>query len=205
VTTIAPLFRKHRGQTATIVGMGPSLLRLRARDFPPGPVITLNHAILTVRSLHLPNPLYVMQKDGCMPHNGQADVPLSCACPSDRLVPLLRGETAIFSAAESPDCYPNHRPRFVIDVEGDFGLPWSSMSAPVAALLADWMGCTSILMVGHDAYTRNDYRRAAPNGGSNRGYRHASVQAKYYAEKHGVAIRWYDPPHTWHGGRVMNR
>lgn len=200
--TIAPLFRKHRGETATIVGMGPSILRLRPQDFPPGPVITLNHAIVEVRKLNLPNPLYVMQKDGCVPHHADVEVPISCACPSDRVVPLLRGETAIFSAAESPNCMPKHRPRYVIDVEADFGLPWSSMSAPVAALLADWMGCTSILMVGHDAYTKKDYRRATDNGGSSRGYRLASFQAKDLAEKHGVAIRWYDPPHAWHGGRV---
>jgi len=204
--TIAPLYRKHFGQTATIVGMGPSLLRLRAIDFPPGPVITLNHAILTVRTLNLPNPLYVMQKDGCVPHlDGSITVPLKCICPSDRLVPPLRGETAIFSAAESPDCFPSHKPRYVIDVEADFGLRWSSMSAPVAALLADWMGCTSILMMRHDAYTKRDYRRASPDGGSNRGYRVASVQAKALAERHGLTIKWFDPPHAWHGGRAGDR
>jgi hypothetical protein len=194
LSSIAPLFRKHRGETATIVGMGPSVLRLRPQDFPAGPVITLNHAVIPVRRLELRNPMYVMQKDGCQPHTGQSAVPLSCVCPSDRLVPPIRGETAIFSTAESPDCFPNHKPRYVIDVEGDFGLPWASMSAPVAALLADWMGCATILMMGMDSYTRKDYRRASPNGGSNRGYRVASVQAKDLAEKHGLTISWYDPP-----------
>lgn len=54
----------HAGQTAYIVGKGPSLLHLRAKHFGPGPVLTLNDAIFAVLPLRLDNPTYSLQNDG---------------------------------------------------------------------------------------------------------------------------------------------
>ena len=53
---VDPLRNRHAGQTATVVGKGPSLLTLTPRDFGSGPVIAINHAILEVRKLGLRQP-----------------------------------------------------------------------------------------------------------------------------------------------------
>lgn len=184
----------HAGERATILGLGPSILDLRAEDFPPGPVITINHAILRARELRLPNQLYSMQKDGCTPHGGRngprmIHVPIrQCICPSDRVVPPAMPEILLLSAAESSRCCRRYPLRHVFDVERDFGIVWRSMSVPVAARIARWMGCTSILMLGHDAYTRDVYDRVGSSTLGGRGYRRAAVQAKEYAESVGVEI-----------------
>lgn len=186
----------HPGETATIVGMGPSILHLRPRDFPPGPVIAVNHAILTVRKHKLPNPIYTMQKDGCTPHGGRnqprINMPIRhCVCPSVRTVKPIEPEVLLLSRAESSHCFPAYPLRHIFDVEGDFRIPWNTMSVPVAARIAHWMGCTALHMLGHDAYTLGFYGRVSGYGvvpGSGRGYRRAGFQAKRYAESVGMAI-----------------
>jgi hypothetical protein len=188
----------HVGQTAIIVGMGPSILLLRARDFPPGPIIAINHAIRTVRKHKLPNTIYTMQKDGCTPHGGRNQPRLNmpirhCVCPSVRTVKPVEPEILLLSAAESSHCFPLYPFRHVFDVEADFALPWNTMSVPVAARIAHWMGCTALCMIGHDAYTRGVFGRVSGYGvvsGSGRGYLRASVQAKAYAESVGMAIEF---------------
>jgi hypothetical protein len=186
----------HAGETATIMGLGPSILLLRPRDFPAGPVITINHAILAVRKHKLTNPTYSMQKDGCTPHGGRGgpriNMPIRhCVCPSVRTIKPIEPEVLLLSRAESSHCFPTYPLRHVFDVEEDFGLPWNTMSVPVAARIAAWMGCTALHMLGHDAYTHgvfgrvNGYHVAA---GSGQGYRRAAIQAKRYAESVGMEI-----------------
>lgn len=186
----------HAGETATIVGMGPSILYLRPSDIPAGPVIAVNHAILRVRKLKLPNVTYTMQKDGCTPHGGRnqprINMPIRhCVCPSVRTVKPIEPEVLLLSAAESSHCFPSYPLRHVFDVAADFGIPWNTMSVPVAARLAHWMGCAGLHMLGHDAYTKGVFGRVSGYGvgpGSGRGYIRASVQARDYAESVGMAI-----------------
>lgn len=185
----------HQGETATILGLGPSILKLTAEDFPPGPVIAVNHAILRTRELRLPNVVYSMQKDGCTPHGGVNDPPVKvpirrCICPSWRVVPPVEPEVLLLSAAESSHCFPRYPRRYVFDTLRDFGVRWNTMSVPVAARIAHWMGCTAILMLGHDAYTRSDYGRVKDGRiiAGNMGYLRAAVQAREYAESVGIAI-----------------
>jgi hypothetical protein len=188
----------HVGETATIVGMGPSILGLAAADFGPGPIITLNHAIRTVRALKLANPLYTMQKDGCIPHGRRGQKPpripiRCCACPSPRTVPPLDPEELLLSWAESSRCFPTYPRRHVFDVERDFGMGWNTMSAPVAVKIATWMGCTSLRMRGFDAYTCGDGRRVAVYGvgaGSARGYARSGAQAAAIAAAAGLSVTW---------------
>lgn len=188
----------HCGETATIVGLGPSVRGLAPCDFPTGPVITINHAILVVRQLGLPNTIYTMQKDGCMPHNKflrmtHPPIPIRvCMCPSPRTIPPEPPEVLLLSEAESRSCFTHYPRRHVIDVERDFGLPWNTMSVPVATRLAALMGCTSILMLGHDAYTRGDNRRfdgrrVTPG---TRGYHHAGFQAAAIAAGLGIPMEF---------------
>lgn len=184
---------RHAGQTATIVGKGPSILRLRARDFGPGPVITLNHAILVVRALHLEQPVYSMQKDGCVDHhNGAAPVPITrCVCPSPRMPAPVPPEVVLLSVMESSHCHASYPYRHLFDCETDFGLPWNSMSAPVAVRIAAHMGCTGVVLLGMDSVTKGSYTRVEngrliPSG--RKGYRRAGLRAIAYAKEAGMAV-----------------
>jgi hypothetical protein len=188
----------HAGETATIVGMGPSILGLEAADFGPGPIITLNHAILTVRALGVPNTVYTMQKDGCIPHGRRRQNPpripiRGCACPSPRTVPPREPEELLLSWAESSRCFATYSRRHIFDVERDFGMVWNTMSAPVAVKIAIWMGCTSLKMLGFDAHTRGDSSRVRVYGvgpGSPRGYALSAVQSSSIAKAAGLSVTW---------------
>ncbi len=185
----------HPGETVTIVGRGPSLLSLEASDVGPGPIITINHAILTVRNFGLPNVIYTMQKDGCIPHRSGALVPLGCRCPNpSRMVQPIEPETLIVSSAESSRCFRRYRHRIVVDVEQEFRLPWHTMSAPVAVRIAARMGATGVRMLGHDAYTRGDMRHVDTRGDAielgDENYVSAGKRVARYAQRHGLAISW---------------
>ena len=177
--------------TATIVGKGPSILRLTRRDFAPGPVITLNHAIVVVRELHLCNPVYSMQKDGCLQHRPNLPPPRRCVCPSSRMpIPVLP-ETVVLSAAESSLCHRTYPWRDVVDVEAEFGLPWNVMSVVVAVCYARRLGCDSLVVLGCDSYTSGDTARVElgrirPTQGD--GYRRGAAKAERIARASGMEI-----------------
>ena len=179
----------------TIVGRGPSLLFLTAADFPDGRVITLNAAIIHVRKLGLPNPIYTMQKDGCVGQDFHGvPVPFACgACPMGDMVMPQPPETLIVSKAESPYCLPGYSPRMVVDVEA-FGLPWHTMSAPVAVRIAQSWGETEVLMLGHDAHTTGSTLRVEPDGSladaPHGGYVNAGAHAAAIAEAAGMTMTW---------------
>ncbi len=181
--------------TTTIVGRGPSLLALTAADFPAGPVIALNAAIVQIRRLGLPNPIYTMQKDGCNHQDWRGDPnPEPCAgCPAGDMIMPQQPETLIVSAAESQHCFADYAPRIVVDVEA-FGLPWYTMSAPTAVKIAAGWGETDLLMLGHDAYTRNDVHVVEPNDvltdNPHGGYRNAGVQAAEFVAAAGMTVTW---------------
>lgn len=67
MTSILSLQDRYRGKPAYIVGKGPSLQHLSARDFPDvdAPVLVINEALLVVQELGIENPVLSMQKDGC--------------------------------------------------------------------------------------------------------------------------------------------
>lgn len=184
---------QHPGATAYIVGRGPSLLDLAGDDFGPGPVITLNAAIIRIRALRLANPLYFMWKDGCQAHTWLDNDPGDHDC---RLPQPLTGETFVTSLAEGRFCLPDAPDRIVLDVEQQFGIPWWTMSAPVAVEFAHAMGCTRLVMLGHDAYTSggSDTRRVLGDGGveadPHAGYYLAGAKAQELADGHGLSIEW---------------
>jgi len=167
-----PLTNAHQGQTATIVGRGPSLLGLTVQDFGLGPVLALNHAILTIRQLDLPNPLYSMQKDGC-------------------LVAPQAPETLILSVAQSQKCFPAYEPRYTFDVTR-FGLPRTCMSLTFAVALSKLMGCSQARLLAFDAYTAKDFRTVVGTELQTigRGYLHAAGQAIRHAAKVGLPLEW---------------
>jgi hypothetical protein len=195
---IGELAERHRGETAWIVGRGPSLLELTAADIGPGPVIALNNAIVQVRALALPNPLYSLQKDGCY---GGA-VPLEdrwpCgSCPRAPIVAPRPPETLLVSADEAPWCLETYVPRYTFTVYS-LGLPAANMSAPVAVQLARLMGARAIVMVAHDAYRSGDARRVEADGqvvlepDALSAYAQAGELAMAAAD--GLALAWWPGP-----------
>jgi hypothetical protein len=163
---------EYPGQIASIVGRGPSLLGLTAQDFGTGPVLVLNHAILTIRRLNLRNPLFSLQKDGC-------------------ITPPQQPETLILSRAQSPGCFRNYPKRMVIDVRR-MGLNRNCMSSTLAVALAHQLGCTSVRMLAMDSLTNADFRTVVGDEllTIGRGYLHAAAQATAHAKKLGMEMEW---------------
>lgn len=154
------------------MGRGPSLLEITAQDVGSGPVLVLNHAILTIRRLNLPNPLYSMQKDGC-------------------LVAPQAPETLILSVSQSHKCFPAYQPRYTFDVTR-FGLPRSCMSVTFAVAISKLMGCSGARLLAFDAYTASDFRTVVGDELQTigRGYLHAAGQAIRHAAKVGLPLEW---------------
>ena len=186
--------------TAYIVGKGPSLLELTASDFGPGPVITLNQAVVDVRKLHLPNQIYCQQKDGCVGQNRHQMPPPRHVCPptSDMVTPV-QPETVLLSRAESPTCFYDYPNRVVIDVEALLpGRRWFTPSSPVAAAYAvKVLGCDSLVFLAHDSYMNGDLRRVMGSelvyDHSNDTYATNSGLAKEIADELGVLSEWRWP------------
>lgn len=188
----------------TIVGRGPSLLDHPASDYPDGPVICLNATIIHVRTLKLPNYIYTMQKDGCVPHGGGEDwfgpwpkCELVCGAGKarDTYYPIFP-EHLLVSKAESPHCYEWYPRRTVIDVEA-MELHWTMMSAPVATLWAiKELGADHLTMIGMDAMVHGDARAWEPYQdqgiieGAYVAYLHAANEAARIAAREGVEITW---------------
>lgn len=168
-----------------IVGRGPSVLTVTPDEYGPGPVITLNAAVDHVRGL--PNPIFAMFKDGCMPglpHGTLVGPKHDCA--------LAPEGTLVLSHMESRNCLPDWRPRIVLDVEG-MGLPWYFQSAPVAVAFAVARGVGRIHMFGFDGYLTGDTRRVEGDAfvdQDDSGYHEAGVRAEQIAGRAGVELVW---------------
>jgi hypothetical protein len=183
-----------------VIGRGPSLARLRAEDItdPEAPVITLNRAILWVRRLGLPNPIYAMQKDGCIPHTFLTGPPLqdpAHLCDPERIVRPLAPEIFVTSAAEGLYCQKDYPSRIVVDVALEYGLPWHTMSLPVAVEFAYWMLTASdIVTFACDSMTHGDVNTLQDDGSlvesPHAGYFAAASAAKERARERGIPIRW---------------
>lgn len=173
--------------TVFMIGDGPSKRRLTPDLFAPEDrIITLNHAILAVRPLDLPNLTYVSQKDGCVPHRmSTVFTPCDGVCvTTDRIVEPQEPEIAVFSKHESPNCFPDYRDRVVVDVEKEFGVPWFTPSAPVMVLFAQkYLGAQKITMLCMDGY----------HSGTPKIYRSIGIRAQRVADKAGVELVWVLP------------
>ena len=62
---ITDLKDKHKGQTAWIIGLGPSLQYLAQEHIGPGIVIAMNESIYKVQQAKISNKIYSLQKHGC--------------------------------------------------------------------------------------------------------------------------------------------
>lgn len=171
--TLADLRGRHTGQTAAIVGTGPSLLGLTAASLGDGPVLALNDAIVVLRRLRPTGTLYSLQKDGC-------------------LVSPRPPEILVLSRGQSPDCFAGYPARVVVDVVADLGRPANSVSSHFAVALAHAMGCAGVRMLGQDGFTRGDGRRVRDGElvATSSDYHFAGRSADWLARHLKLHIEW---------------
>jgi hypothetical protein len=170
--SVEQLTGRHFGDTAYIVGRGPSLLRLTPEEFGPGPVIAINYAIVQIRRLRLSNPLYTMQQDAC-------------------LVEPVPPEILLLSRHLSAGCWTDYPDRYLFSILGK-----SSMSAPCAVRIALLMGAAAVVMLAHDAYRNGSAQTVTPDDRLEDGsigfpgYLQGAEQSEQLAARAGVPIRW---------------
>jgi len=140
----------HVGQTAYIVGSGPSLQYLEADNFGDGIVVALNDTILKVEQLGIPNKTYSMQKDGCLVCRRK--------CPPCWTVKPQKA-TLLVHKQESAWRLQEYAPRYVFSNKEDFNIPWFTFSSVVAIHIVALMGCNRIVLVSHDAMATGDTGR----------------------------------------------
>ena len=158
--SIQALTNAHAGDTAWIVGKGPSLLMLTKEQLGPGPVIAINEAMILVEALGLDNVLYSMQKDADRYEDGPGP-PVVVTGGTEPIAPL-KGATLLVHQHESANRMIEYQPRFVFDNVADFGLEWWEFSSLTAVAIARLMGCLKVVFVSHDACVFGDLRTCTP-------------------------------------------
>jgi hypothetical protein len=135
----------YAGQTAWIVGKGPSLKHLRARYFGNGPVITMNESILLVQTLGLGNPIYSMQKDGCHMSQLPERCRMGCQVKFPMVYPMKDVTVILQDPGFSERCLPEHKKRLWVDPVQELGFELATeMSIMMCIRLSQIMGCTRI-------------------------------------------------------------
>lgn len=152
---------RHAGQTAWIIGKGPSLASLRAEHICQGPVLTLNSAIEVVGALGLPH-TYSLQNDGCSfisADERRIGKPDCDMCDKQEHWPLVRprlGVTLLLNHVYP--CMPDFEPRYTWDALALGFEAHDAMVVRVAVAVAKVMGCVRIEFVACDSLTNDDLR-----------------------------------------------
>lgn len=158
---ISVLQARYEGETCHIVGRGPSLVHLKASDFGPGPIITINEAIIEVSRLNLPNDIYALWRNG-----GEGDyfddVRIAIEWGGAKVLlcddPVTGGEyewppsSAMFYGLDAPP--PFDSKQYVFDCWRDFNLdPGSCFSHLSAYMIANRVfGCSKVVSMCFDSY-----------------------------------------------------
>ena len=150
--TITDLRNRYYGQTAWIVGRGPSLLKVTKEHFGVGPVIALNESIQNIGSLGLPNKLFNIWRNGDPP----ADL-LTCLPQGTT---LLLCDNPVLKDPPSSTMFTNWLPRNTFECKRDLGCsPPATFSMKAALEIAvRVMGCTKVNFVSFDSCTTGDAR-----------------------------------------------
>ena len=207
--SIQALKDRHAGQTAWIIGKGPSLVMLSKEQIGGGPVIALNEAIIPLESFGLDNPLYSMQKDA----DEYDEEAMVVTRLGESYIPIKRA-TLLVHAHESPHRLEHYTPRYVFDNEADFGLEWWQFSSLVAAAVAKVMGCAKVVFVSHDACVFGDTRCCIPRedgsyqilqreSATDDDYEPHRARIDEYLARVGLLAEWLTPEGD-HGRRLEN-
>lgn len=150
--SILSLKNKYQGRPAYIVGKGPSLQYLSARDFPDkeAPVLVVNEALLVVQELGVPNPLLSMQKDGCDGWNTGNICQSVCEMHVPMLYPKDEKVTVILQRpGYSQACLPDWQNKvYMTPVDDLEGVEFSSeMSIVLCVEIArQILGCSEVTL-----------------------------------------------------------
>lgn len=136
--TVEGLKGTAKGQTATIVGKGPSLNRLTPSVFSNGPIICINESIKIIDKMYPNLATFGIQTDGelrerCRPQNATLLLGIGC-----------RG------------WYSDLGNRIVFNPKQDLGTKEGQITAIYALHFCKLMGCVGVNMVAFDAATTQD-------------------------------------------------
>jgi hypothetical protein len=195
----------YTGETVWIVGKGPSLQYLRAEHIAPGPVIAINHAILQVEDINIPNPVFSMQKDGgnrkrypsepfdaFHPVWHGCDYMLNCGDRCGDMTRPKRGATLLVHEHESAGCFADYLPRLIFSWN-ELGLPSNLCSLVIAVKIGQLMGCSKFRFVSCDVQVDGSVESYTPGVGmeSRPGYIAQVSELKPYLE--GLNCEWITP------------
>lgn len=193
----------YKGQTIWIVGKGPSLQYLKKRDIGPGPVITINEALIKVEELDLPNPIYSMQKDGGNRRQYYHTRPLTlkpdcdyksdCGDKCSNMIKPKKGATLLVHRHESLYCFSDYSPRYVFNW-AELGLKCNRFSQVIAIKIGILMGCEKFCFISFDVHTVGCLDSYTPNVGitnTNPAFRNYIWKVKRHLK--GINHEWITP------------
>lgn len=144
--SLQPIFAGNR---CYIVGKGPSLDKIKEKDFPDprAPIIALNESVLEVEKLDIPNPIFGLQQDA----------KLRDTCYPER--------AGIFVSQKAIPFYQD-KPRVYAFSSLRYGLSINSLSVLAAMAIARAFGTLGFYFVSFDAATSDgkilDYADSVP-------------------------------------------
>ena len=168
---VTALNGRYIGETAWVIGRGPSLARLRPEHIGPGPVIVINQAVEVVEGLSIPNHLYSMQKDKVFVYPARAAL-------------LLHDRESLPQADSFElECIEVYS----FDMVDDFGREYTLPSVVAAAEIACLWGCARVKYLCCDAATDGDTRA----------FGQPATQPQAYLMHKPMVLRWARLPVEW--------
>jgi len=179
LTSLQPIFV---GKRCYIVGKGPSLDKLKKRDFPDtkAPIIALNESVLEVEKLDIPNPIFGLQQDSklrdtCYPETAGIFV-------SQKAVPFYEGKDRVYAFSSLT-----------------YGLSINSLSVLAAMAIARSFGVQGFYFICFDAATSGgktlDYAKSVPYdatwGGDPKRFKTHKARMMHAAR--GLVVGWATP------------
>lgn len=146
--SIMALKNAYPGETAWIVGRGPSLLNVAKETFGAGPVICLNESIINISRMRLPNDVYTLWRNGDV----LPDLPKYGAA-------MILCENQVLSDPPSAKQFTDYHLRYTFECKRDLGCdPPATFTHKAALEIAVLMGCSKVVMIGFDSCTTGDQR-----------------------------------------------
>lgn len=176
---LKPIFAGNR---CYVVGKGPSLDKIKERDFPDprAPVIALNEAVLTVEKLDIPNPIFGLQQDAKL---------------KDSCYP----ETAELLVSQKAIQFYDGKPRVYAFSSLRYGISINSLSVLAAMEIAKSFGTMGFYFLCFDAATSNGkvltYAKSVPYGSTQGGdpKRFKKHKARMMHSARGLTVGWATP------------
>jgi Nucleotide-diphospho-sugar transferase len=177
LSVLEPVFAGNR---CYIVGKGPSLDKIKEKDFPDprAPVIALNEAVLVIEQLDIPNPIFGLQqdarlKDTCYPEHAELLV-------SQKAIQFYDGKERVYAFSSLT-----------------YGLSINSLSVLAAMEIAKSFKTLGFYFVCFDAATSGklEYAKSVPYSPAEVGdpKRFKGHKARMMHAARGLTVGWVTP------------